>query len=623
MPVRFAAPCLLVLAVLPAAAAQTADGPYWVDLPLPAGFEGPVTSFGELSVFQTPTAVWCFSAVHRRWTTIPAGAGAPVTVFNKHAVIRDGTAIRCWSTRTEVVASITVSPGAQIFQGPAGTGWVTVVRDGNVCHGYTAYHGLAWVPLTVPAGGPILVSAIDLAGVVYQNTTAWGFSFFHGTWVPTPAPAGATIMTNGAQGSVAGAARILGFSAHRNTWASTAYAAAGTPAHQFGYSLWSDGASTLFFTGYTGTFSRYTWAGAGPVARFGGSDTVILLDGTTAVGYAAGVGTLATIALPAGPAPAVQASGQVALLQFPDRVIGSSGVRGDFSAVLSGVFPTISVNQSVGFAEGAPSFAYSPILNQWFLCPTTGFISAVLVRHTLVIVRGDGYEAFEARTGTWSFQPTAPFNVYDANPQGAIFVAFDTDALRVFDAKLGDWVSIATTGTATLNTWRQVVVAQDGLEAFGYSFNTNVWDRFPIQGTVVETKANSAVARVLTTTNLYSYCGVGSLVSWSRYPDHTRFQLRGEPLRFQLVAPAGSSVLFGVSPRGARIPLGPVGTLFIDPNGMALLPWGPVPGAGRLDVAIPLPSDPSWNAVQLHIQALVQPLAGAAWLTNSIAPILF
>jgi hypothetical protein len=621
MTVRTALPLVLALGLLPAAA-QTADGPYWVDLPLPPGFIAPVTSFGELSAFQTPTAVWCFSAVHRRWTTIPAGAGATVTVFNKHGVIRDGNTIRCFSTRTEVVASLNVSPSAQIFQGSAGTGWVTVVRDGNNVWGYSAFQGLNWVPLVVPAGGPISVSAIDLAGVVHQDTTAWGFSFFFGAWVQTTAPAGATIMTNGAQGSVVGGGQVLGFSAHRNTWSSTAYTPTATPAHQFGYSLWSDGTSTLFFSGYTGSFSRYTWSGAGPVARFGGSDTVILLDGASAIGYASGVGTLATMPLPAGPAPAVQASGQVALLQFPDRVIGFSGVRGAFSAVLMGVFPTISVNQSVGFAEGAPSFAYSPILNQWTLCPSA-FLSAVLVRHTVVIVRGDGYEAFEARTGTWSFQPTAVFNVYDANPQGAIFVAFDTNALRVFDAKLADWVSISTVGTATLNTWRQLVVAQDGVEAFGHCFNSNVWDRHPIQGTVVETKANSSVARVLTTTNLYSYCGVGSLINWSRYPDHTRFQLRGEPLRFQLVAPAGSSVVFGVSQRGARIPLGAVGTLFIDPNGMTLLPWTPVPGNGRLDVAIPLPSDPSWNAVQLHIQALVQPPAAPAWLTNSIAPILF
>jgi hypothetical protein len=613
---------LVVCLALPVAAQPGPEGPYWNVLPLPQGFTPPITAFDSLCSFSTPTDVWLFSGIWRRWTTIPVGPSATVFMLNDYATIRDGVVIHAFSTRSGQNYPLTITPGAQLFQGPAGASRVSIVRDGGTLYGFSALKPGPWVPLALPRPGAAIQAAVlEATGIAHDGLAAWGFSAYHGTWVPTTVEPGATINVRGEHGSLTGATEVRGFSAVRNTWAAFPYTSMATPVLQEGFGLYSDGASYLMFSGHTGTFVRHPFLAPG-ATRDAADNAALIVDGTTVAGYAAGLGTLVTTTIPPGSPPTVQMGGQVALVSRADfGVLAFSAVQGRFATVLPGTFTT-SVNQSVAFAQGSPSWAYTPLLNRWVQAPAATIVAVVLVRDAAIVVKTDGYDAFASRTGTWHTQPTTTFNDYVFDAGSATFVARDGNELRVFDPKLTHWSSQGTAGNTALNVWRQVVVAHDGARGYGYAFMNNAWDAVTLQGTVTELKANSEIGRVLTNTHLYTYTGHGSLTTIPRYPEFSRYLLRGTGLRLHTRAPVGSVIWYAVNTTPAYTPLGLYGTLLVNPAGMSILPFGTVPASGALESTVPIPLAPTLNSIPLHIQALILPPMGTPWLSNSIAPLI-
>jgi hypothetical protein len=78
-----------------------------------------------------------------------------------------------------------------------------------------------------------------------------------------------------------------------------------------------------------------------------------------------------------------------------------------------------------------------------------------------------------------------------------------------------------------------------------------------------------------------------------------------------------------VSPRAARIPLPPIGVLGLDPNAAQPLRAVVIPqSAGVASVAMTIPNDGRLVGLELHAQALVRQLPGAAYLTNAIADVI-
>ena len=62
----------------------------------------------------------------------------------------------------------------------------------------------------------------------------------------------------------------------------------------------------------------------------------------------------------------------------------------------------------------------------------------------------------------------------------------------------------------------------------------------------------------------------------------------------------------------------------VDPASTTTLFWPQaVDGDGILDMVFPIPNNPAFAGLQLHMQNLVLPPTGQPWLSSSVAPIVF
>ncbi|MFM1871032.1 MAG: hypothetical protein RL398_454, partial [Planctomycetota bacterium] len=66
----------------------------------------------------------------------------------------------------------------------------------------------------------------------------------------------------------------------------------------------------------------------------------------------------------------------------------------------------------------------------------------------------------------------------------------------------------------------------------------------------------------------------------------------------------------------------PYGTLYLEPNPIAIT-LGLVPAHGQLRNSIPVPNDPVWSGLVLHMQDFVVRPNGTAFLSNHQAPYLW
>ena len=65
----------------------------------------------------------------------------------------------------------------------------------------------------------------------------------------------------------------------------------------------------------------------------------------------------------------------------------------------------------------------------------------------------------------------------------------------------------------------------------------------------------------------------------------------------------GSPWVLAVAPAAASIPLGPLGTLALDPATLHVVGRGIVPSEGLVEVDVPIPATPALVGAKLHWQA--------------------
>ncbi len=610
---------LIALAPPTVLAAGTPDGPYWAEIPIPAGFGGTIQALGTLVQFRTTSDVHLWSAITREWTVVPVSPSATVNVFNAYAIIEDGSVVHGYATRTGVVDTLVLTGPPLLHHGPNTSGWLSIAQLGADLYGFASFDG-KWVHQPI-ASSTASVGISQVAGVVWDGIDAYGFSAYHGTFVPTPAPTVTQIQAAGDVAVANDAGTIRGFSAQRGAWAVTSFPSADTGLVDRGYALFTNGPNVLAFSGYTATFSAYT-AGSSSYSLFTDRNVFAIVEGSVVTGYASGVGAFASQTFNA---PIALLEDDLFAVVESDGVTVFSGLFATFSTKLTGTF-VVSTNEAMVWAETmGTSYAYSLEKDVWSPAPIpfTGSTTAAVVRNAVVLIDPSGYAGFSGRTATWSSAAsTSPFT-YDAKPQGDVFVGIEGSTLHMFDPVLARWASFTGAQPPSLDTWRQAVVATDGASAFGFGLMNNVWDEIPLQGNLVQLDANSSSGYVVTDTHVYAYSAHGSFSTLSRWPEFTRFQPKGVDLRLLQRAPVGSSVVTFVGTGPGYVPAGDLGTLFLDPSALFVFPFGTVPAGGLLDVAVPIPDLPVLNGYEARLQNGVMTPGGSQWLTSAVSPVFF
>ncbi|MBI4880762.1 MAG: hypothetical protein HY812_14060 [Planctomycetes bacterium] len=592
------------------------DGPYWVEIALPAGIASPVKGVGTLVVFQTASDVHLWSAITRQWTVVPVSGSAYVSQFNAYAIIEDGCTVHGYATRTGVVDTLTLAAPPVVHSGSPSSCWLSIAQLGSDLYSFGAFHGrFEHLAAASPAAS---VTINQTTGVVYDGVNAYGVSAYHGDFVPTPAAGAVFPSASGDVGIADDAATARGFSAHTNAWAVTAFPNPTGGILKRGYALYTSGQNVLAFSGYTGSFVSFTAATSGYYLQ---TDTNVaaVIDGNDVACYAAGINVFANQTFAA---PQVMLEDDFALVIEPSALTAFSGVTGSYAAPLAGSF-TLGTNEAVAWADGpSGSYAYSVVQNAWSAAPSASTAVSVL-RNAVVQMDAAGCHGFSGRSGTWAFQPSSTPFVYEAHAGGDVFVGLEGNTMRVFDPILLRWEEVTTAAPASLDLWRQTVVGTDGVNAYGVGLMNSEWDQIPLKGNLVKFDANSSCGFVETDTHLYTYTAHGSFSTLSRWPEFTRFQPKGVDLRLIQAAPAGSSVLMFVGFAPAYIPAGGLGALFIDPSLLLIIGLGSVPPSGVLDLAVPVPNLPALNGVAVHMQNGVVSPSGVQWLTSAIAPVFF
>jgi hypothetical protein len=377
----------------------------------------------------------------------------------------------------------------------------------------------------------------------------------------------------------------------------------------------------LAYSALTHTFDALTTTTPGPALVLTNRNAAAVADGNDTHCYAAGTGLFTTITL--ATAPIINVQPEYVLLDDGTGITAFSGLDGDVAPKLFGLPLQTYVNDDVCLVEtGSFSAAYSAITGAWQIAPTVSPLQIITVRNAAVIVGTSSYEAFSARTGTWSSLPVAQANNYSVQSSGAVFAAIDGQDISVFDSRYARWVTTtAVYALQAVNIWRQVLVANDGVNLYGYSLMNNVWETTTIPDQVLQQAANSSIGFVRTPTTLNVYNAHGSLSTLSRYPEFTRMQPKGTDFTMIQAAAPGSLVTTAVSLGTTYQNLGIFGTLFIDPAQVVILtPLGVVPPNGILDLTFPTPNDPAFNNLQLFLQNVIQTPLGQVYLTNAIAP---
>lgn len=604
-----------VLASGTATAHHTPDGPYWTELALPAGTNGNASAIGTTVVLTTGSAVHCWSGITREWTVVPSTSGL-VSNFNAYAIIEEGNTLHGFSSRTGAVDSINL-PGYTLMHGPQFASWVSVAFANNEVWGFSAFLG-KWIKQTIQTASPT-VSIGSLCAVVHDGVNAYGFSSYHGTWVPVAAPGSPTLEANGvvAVANDPGVARC--FSAHTNSWSTTAFGNTASLVTQRGYAMFTSGTQILAFSGYKGFFATHT-ANSPAFSNSMDRNVAAIVDGNDVTCYSAGTGTFATRSFASFPVVSLDAD--LGAVTDGNELVGFSVVTGAFSAPVAGSF-LVSTNDAVAYATGAAGeFAYSLVENQWFPAPVLG-AGVELIRNAVILIDSNGYHGFIGRTGNWITKASSSPSSYVVNNSGDTFVGLEGNELHMFDPRIERFTTTSALISPSVALHRTVAIAEDGTNAYGFGLMNNVWDEVPLQGNVTFVKASSSCGVVQTDTHVYTFTAHGSFSTLSRFPEFSRYQPIGDEMRLIQAAPAGSFVtsLIGLAPTFQ--PVGGLGNLFVDPSFLIIGTLGVVPAGDLMTLEIPVPDVPSLNGLTVHMQNYIVPPAGAPWLTNSIAPVLF
>jgi hypothetical protein len=608
------------------------DGPYWTTIPIPAGMTAGSTK-GAYAWFRTASSMTFFSAFRRTFTTVPASAAATVSAGDYWCVIRDGTSFTAYVARTGFVSTIIVPGGYMTNSTPS----IAFVADGQSVWAISAFGG-GWVPLTVPGSVGYFATA-DTCALISAGSQVHAFSAYSGTWTSyTPTEPIQWYWAGGAVGMAAGATTVFAYSAYRQHWVS--YPFSGTTS----FAIWISGnigvcfrpgistgyGDPLFFSAMTETFAQPVTMNA-TVEQY--DNLAVVRNATGILLFPAATGVLVSWPFVPG-SNGVITNRDWVLVTEPGGLRAFSGFTGAAAPVAGNFWNALNTADSdtvlamSGPLVGGTGLAYSPYVNAWAATPSTvGAGQACL--EGFVLAHIGSYDAYSARTGTWSSIQASSVSSYQTLGGGhSIAWVLDGTSMSVFDSRLGRWSTITAAAAPAVSMNGPILIAHDGTTAYGFSLMTGVWATVPLSGVPVamgtgQSIGSQALGAIQTTTHLYFYAAPGSLSTWADLPEGRGTQPRGAQFRMTQIGPPGSLVTAAVSPAGGFTPVPPWGTAFLDLNALVgFFDIGSVPASGALDYSMLLPNDPALNDMPVWIQDVVYPLASPAYITNAIAPII-
>lgn len=609
-----AAPARALQSAAPAPATRRAD---WVELPRPANLTVLPRSLGTSLYFQTATHVYLWSAITAKWTSVAVGASPIVTQYNAYITIEDGGTVHAFATRTGRVETLVLPAVPQVFHGPASSNWLSIVVLGREAWSFGAFDG-TWHHTFLTTSPSINIS--QLAGLVLDGTRLFGVSAYHGEFVQAPLPATAMTSVGGDVAAAWTATDVAGFSAYTGTWSSRAATNPVSLAIERGYAMFADGADLVAFSSCTGTFNSHP-IGSGYTFQ-PGRYVAAASVGNDVVAYSCGQGRFEQRSF-ASP-PTVYVDDEVLAVQDSAGVTAFSVVGGAFTAAVPGAFTVTTNDCMVWLSDGVNGHAYVPVRESWSAAPipVSAPVQTIVLRDAVVLADASGYRACSGRSGNWSHQPTSSHFSFTGPTSGDLFVALDGAQSHAFDPVIDRWSTLRASPIVASDVWRQTFVGHDGTLAHGFGLMNNLWSSIRLQGAVQSLDANSSCGFVLTSTHVYAYSAHGALSTLARFPEFSRLQAIGVPLRLIQVAPPGAKViaLLASEPSFQRTANG---FLFLDPTSMlARIPLQVVPPSGLLDFPLDLSNQPALQGKALHIQTLVQPQSSSPWLSNSIAPVI-
>ena len=371
-----------------------------------------------------------------------------------------------------------------------------------------------------------------------------------------------------------------------------------------------------------GTFTASSFPG-GQTTQFAPSVAVVTAANGDVYGYSPSQAALVSIpvAQPAAVSLSQGSFGACAVIDDGVTLQAFSGLTGTVAATPFWVPTTPTLGDTAVFATDAngAGFAYSGIRGQWVQSPSSAASATVADFECILRTVPGGYEAFSARTGT--FAPLASTGSVTMLTQGSIMGVVDGTGVDVFDARYGRWVRQSTAGMPTFGVHRLVGVARDGNTAFGFSMWNHAWESIALQGTFSSQNVNSSIAYVQTSSHVYVYTATGSMSTFARFPEFSRFHALGQPLTHNNNGNPGSFVvaLLALSETEAATPFG---VLRIDPNPLTIA-LGFVPADGRLYSPLATPDVPALRGLTLFMQDFLLRPNGQFALSNGLAHYLW
>lgn len=619
-----AAGALLLTATL---AAQSDDGAYWNEHVLPANVTN-VRGLGSQVLVETPTEFHFYSGLHRQWCVQPVTAPTNIGFANRHCVWQDGTTVYGYSATTNRVAALATSGSATATIGSATSSWTAYVQDGTTVWAWSAFFG-EWKPLqaaTLPQVGigSHMVACDD--GVQLS-----AFSAFFGEWVSIPNPGITSLQTwrNGTIATTSTPDRVVAFSAYTNSWNTVPFpTSSAVPNVQVfdAFAAVADGNNgMLWYSALHGEFLPSFWP-SGTQFLFGKSAGIVTAPNGAVFGYSPSQSTLVPIATVAPPTITVaQGSfGGLAVLDDGASLQAFSGFTGTVTAT-PGYVPgaTVTVGDTEAFAEdpsGLANFAYSAIRGDWSVAAPLSSSSTWANFECIVRELPGGFEAYSARTGTFATLPAA--GTFIGLTNGSIAGIQNAAGIDVFDPRYGRWDHVATGPTASFGVHRLVGISQDGAAAHAFGLWHHAWESTPLQGTVTDVRVNSSIGFVRTSTHIYVYTANGSMSTFARFPEFSRFHVMGQPLSHVNTGNPGAFVFAALSLHEVEAPT-PWGTLRLDPTDALVIPAGIVPADGLLYTPIATPTDPALRGDQFFMQDVIFRPSGELALSNGHAHYLW
>ncbi|MFO1030246.1 MAG: hypothetical protein U1F60_04145 [Planctomycetota bacterium] len=620
---------VLAIALTGSLLAQS-DGSYWNEYPLPSNLTN-VRQLGSLVLLETPTEYHLYSGQHRKWTVHPVTAPVLIGVANKQCLWKDSGVVYAYSTFSGVVEALPVSGTAVVNMGSLSSSWTSYVQDGTDVWAFSAFFG-EWRHLAMSQTPTVGIGSHSVSA--YDGLRAYAFSAFYGDWValPTYGPSGTFTWRNGVFATFSAPDLVAAFSCYTNTWNTIAFPTSGISfdaRDAFASVSRNSGTERLWFSVLRGIFTTTNLPGS--TTTFGPSVAIVSGAGGETYGYAPGNGTLAPLPVLPGATQTVAGGSFGACAVFDDGVALSafSGLLGTFSVAPNYYPATWTVGDTEAFATGASGegMAYSAIRGDWTVAPNAVASATVANFECILRTLPYGYQAYSARTGTFvdrsspTGSPTLSGSVVMLGT-GSIIGIVDGNVIDVFDPRYARWMTQFTGPNPTFGVHRLAGIGHDGVNGYATSLWSYFWEQIPLQGTVTGLVVNSSIGYVRTTSHIYVYTATGSLSTFARFPEFSRFHALGQPISHNQIGNPGAFCYALLSTIDGETPTN-FGLLRVDPVTPIILPLGLVPPNGRLYTPIPTPDIPSLRGVNLFMQDALQMPNGDLVLTNGLSHYLW